>query len=34
MDDVQPLVAVIDDDDSVRRSLRWLWLTEGYAVSA
>ena len=34
MDDVQPLVAVIDDDDSVRRSLRWLLLSAGYAVSA
>jgi FixJ family two-component response regulator len=34
MDDVQPLVVVIDDDESVRRSLRWLLLSAGYAVSA
>jgi len=33
MDDVQPLVLVVDDDESVRRSLRWLLTSAGYAVS-
>ena len=33
MNDVQPLVTVIDDDESVRKSLRWLLLSAGYAVS-
>ena len=33
MDDVQPLVLVVDDDESVRRSLRWLLMSAGYAVS-
>jgi FixJ family two-component response regulator len=33
MDDIQPLITVVDDDESVRRSLRWLLLSAGYAVS-
>jgi FixJ family two-component response regulator len=33
MDDEQPLVLVVDDDESVRRSLRWLLLTAGYSVA-
>jgi len=33
MDDAQPLVLVCDDDESVRRSLRWLLTSAGYAVS-
>ena len=33
MDDVQPLVVVVDDDESVRRSLRWLLLSAGYSVA-
>jgi FixJ family two-component response regulator len=33
MDDAQPLVLVVDDDESVRRSLRWLLTSAGYAVS-
>lgn len=31
--DVQPLVTIVDDDESVRRALRWLLLSAGYAVS-
>ena len=33
MDDVQRLVLVVDDDESVRRSLRWLLITAGYQVA-
>jgi FixJ family two-component response regulator len=33
MDDVQPLVLIVDDDESVRRSLRWLLVSAGYAVA-
>lgn len=33
MDDVQPLVVVVDDDESVRRALRWLLMTAGYSVA-
>lgn len=33
MDDAQPLVLVVDDDESVRRSLRWLLVTAGYSVA-
>jgi len=33
MDDVQPLVLIVDDDESVRRSLRWLLAAAGYAVA-
>jgi FixJ family two-component response regulator len=33
MNDVQPLVLVVDDDESVRRSLRWLLLSAGYQVA-
>src|SRR4029453_13898447 len=33
MDNPQPLVLVVDDDESVRRSLRWLLTTAGYAVA-
>ena len=33
MDDLQPLVLVVDDDESVRRSLRWLLVTAGYSVA-
>ena len=33
MDDVQPLVLIVDDDESVRRSLRWLLASAGYAVA-
>ena len=34
MDSTQPLVVVVDDDDSVRRSLRWLLTSAGYTVAA
>jgi len=33
MDDAQPLVVVVDDDESVRRALRWLLMTAGYSVA-
>jgi FixJ family two-component response regulator len=33
MDATQPLVLVVDDDESVRRSLRWLLTSAGYAVA-
>ena len=33
MDDAQPLVLVVDDDESVRRSLRWLLISAGYSVA-
>jgi len=33
MTDVQPLVLVVDDDESVRRSLRWLLISAGYQVA-
>jgi FixJ family two-component response regulator len=33
MEDPQPLVLVVDDDESVRRSLRWLLVTAGYSVA-
>jgi FixJ family two-component response regulator len=33
MDDVQPLVLIVDDDESVRRSLRWSLVSAGYAVA-
>lgn len=33
MDDAQPLVTIVDDDESIRRSLRWLLSSAGYAVS-
>jgi FixJ family two-component response regulator len=33
MDDTQPLVVVVDDDDSVRRALRWLLVSAGYSVA-
>ena len=34
MDDTQPLVVVVDDDESVRRALRWLLISAGYSVAA
>ena len=34
MDGTQPLVVVVDDDESIRRSLRWLLTTAGYTVAA
>ena len=33
MDATQPLVLVVDDDESVRRSLRWLLTSAGYSVA-
>ncbi len=33
MDDAQPLVLVVDDDESIRRSLRWLLVSAGYSVA-
>lgn len=33
MDDVQPLVVVVDDDESVRRALRWSLTSAGYSVA-
>jgi FixJ family two-component response regulator len=33
MDDTAPLVLVVDDDDSVRQSLRWLLISAGYTVA-
>jgi FixJ family two-component response regulator len=33
MDDAQSLVVVVDDDESVRRALRWLLMTAGYSVA-
>jgi FixJ family two-component response regulator len=33
VNDVQPLVLVVDDDESVRRSLRWLLISAGYQVA-
>jgi FixJ family two-component response regulator len=33
MDETTPLVLVVDDDDSVRQSLRWLLVSAGYTVA-
>jgi len=33
MDETPPLVLVVDDDESVRRSLRWLLVSAGYTVA-
>jgi len=33
MVDAQPLVLVVDDDESIRRSLRWLLVSAGYSVA-
>jgi FixJ family two-component response regulator len=33
MDETQPLIVVVDDDDSVRRALRWVLVSAGYSVA-